>query len=118
MLEAIDMDSYRVEELAAQQIQLADADATIDPVPADGGGGRPELELDLLWSRPIARIRCEEIFGSTDGPDRTRRGASARYRWADAGRHRSVPAVQRQPRLQTLAGGSVFGTTYRQPRVI
>jgi type I restriction enzyme, R subunit len=48
MLEAIDMDSYRAEKRAVQQIQLADADAAIDPLPADGGGSRPEPELDLL----------------------------------------------------------------------
>jgi type I restriction enzyme, R subunit len=48
MLEAIDMDSYRVEKRAVQQIQLADADATIDPLPADRSGSRPEPELDLL----------------------------------------------------------------------
>jgi len=48
MLEAIDMDSYRVEKRAVQQIQLADAEARIDPLPADGGGSRPEAELDLL----------------------------------------------------------------------
>ncbi len=48
MLETIDMDSYRAEKRAVQQIQLADADATIDPLPADGGGSRPEPELDLL----------------------------------------------------------------------
>ena len=48
MLEAIDMDSYRAEKRAVQQIQLLDADATIDPLPADGGGSRPEPELDVL----------------------------------------------------------------------
>jgi type I restriction enzyme R subunit len=48
MLETIDMDSYRVEKRVVQQIQLADAEATIDPLPADGGGSRPEPELDLL----------------------------------------------------------------------
>jgi type I restriction enzyme R subunit len=42
------MDSYRAEKQAVQQIQLADADATIDPLPADGGGSRPEPELDVL----------------------------------------------------------------------
>jgi type I restriction enzyme, R subunit len=50
MLDAIDMDSYRVEKRAVQQLQLADAEATIDPVPAEGGGGRPEAELDRLSS--------------------------------------------------------------------
>jgi type I restriction enzyme R subunit len=48
ILETIDMDSYRVEKRAAQEIQLADADAEIGPVPADGGGRKPEPELDRL----------------------------------------------------------------------
>jgi type I restriction enzyme R subunit len=48
ILEAIDMDSYRVEKKAAMRIQLPDADAEIEPVPATGGGHRPEPELDLL----------------------------------------------------------------------
>ena len=48
ILEAIDMDSYRVEKKAAVRIQLADEDAEIDPLPATGGGHRPETELDRL----------------------------------------------------------------------
>ena len=48
ILEAIDMDSYRVEKKAAVHIQLADEDAEIDPLPATGGGHRPETELDRL----------------------------------------------------------------------
>jgi type I restriction enzyme R subunit len=48
ILEAIDMDSYRVEKLAAMQIQLPDADAEIEPVPTAGGGRKPEPELDRL----------------------------------------------------------------------
>jgi type I restriction enzyme R subunit len=48
ILEAIDMDSYRVEKRAAQKIQLPDADGEIGPVPADGGGRKPEPELDRL----------------------------------------------------------------------
>jgi len=48
ILESIDMDSYRVEMQAVNRIQLADADAEIEPVPATGGGGRSEPELDLL----------------------------------------------------------------------
>ncbi len=42
------MDSYRVEKRAAQAIQLPDADAEIGPVPVEGGGRKPEPELDLL----------------------------------------------------------------------
>jgi len=48
ILEAIDMDSYRVEKQAAVKIQLLDADAEIEPVPTTGGGHKPELELDRL----------------------------------------------------------------------
>jgi type I restriction enzyme, R subunit len=48
ILEAIDMDSYRVEKKAVLKIALADADAEIDPVPTDGGGSKPEPELDRL----------------------------------------------------------------------
>ena len=48
ILEAIDMDSYRVEKKAAMQIALDDADAQIAPVPTDVGGRKPEPELDRL----------------------------------------------------------------------
>src|SRR5665811_2124563 len=48
ILEAIDMDSYRVEKQAARQIQLPDTDAEIPPVPTTGGGRRPAPELDRL----------------------------------------------------------------------
>jgi type I restriction enzyme R subunit len=48
ILEAIDMDSYRVEKQAAVRIQLPDADSEIEPVPTAGGGQRPEPELDRL----------------------------------------------------------------------
>jgi type I restriction enzyme, R subunit len=48
ILEAIDMDSYRVEMRAAISIRLADEDAEIEPVPTTGGGHMPEPELDRL----------------------------------------------------------------------
>jgi type I restriction enzyme, R subunit len=48
ILEAIDMDSYRVEKKAARRIQLPDEDAEIDPVPTSGGGHRPDPELERL----------------------------------------------------------------------
>ncbi len=48
ILEAIDMDSYRVEKQAAVRVQLPDEDAEIDPVPPPGGGHRAEPELDRL----------------------------------------------------------------------
>ena len=48
ILEAIDMDSYRVEKQAVQDIQLPDEDAEIGPVPTDGGGQEREPEMDRL----------------------------------------------------------------------
>jgi len=48
ILDAIDMDSYRVEKRAVQKILLPDTDTEIDPVPTTGGGGRPDPELDRL----------------------------------------------------------------------
>ena len=40
--------AHRVEKQAVQEVQLLDEDAEIDPTPTDGGGSRPEAELDLL----------------------------------------------------------------------
>ena len=48
ILEAIDMDSYRVEKRSVMNIVLQDADAEIEPVPTSGGGHKPEPELDRL----------------------------------------------------------------------
>ena len=48
ILDAIDLDSYRVEKKEMERILLADSDAEIDPVPTAGGGHRPEPELDRL----------------------------------------------------------------------
>jgi type I restriction enzyme R subunit len=48
ILEAIDMESYRVEKREAMRIQVPDEDAEIEPVPTAGGGHKPEPELDRL----------------------------------------------------------------------
>ena len=48
ILDAIDMDSYRVEKKAAMKIALEDKDAEIEPVPTDAQGHKPEPELDRL----------------------------------------------------------------------
>jgi type I restriction enzyme, R subunit len=48
ILEAIDMDSYRLEKKAAIKIQLPDEDGEIDPATVSGGGHLPEPELDRL----------------------------------------------------------------------
>ena len=72
ILEAIDMDSYRVEKSAAMKIQLPDLEGKIEPVPMDGGGGKPEPELDRLSN--ILKLFNDQ-FGNiawTDG-DRVRK---------------------------------------------
>lgn len=48
ILEAIDMDSYRVEKKAVMKIQLPDENAEIEPMPMTSGGNKPEPELERL----------------------------------------------------------------------
>jgi type I restriction enzyme, R subunit len=66
ILEAIDMDSYRVEVRAGLAIALADQDAEIEPVPTSGGGFIPEMELDRLSN--ILRAFNDQ-FGNIDWKD-------------------------------------------------
>jgi type I restriction enzyme R subunit len=66
ILEAIDMDSYRVEVRSSIGIALADQDAEIEPVPTSGGGRMPEPELDRLSN--ILRSFNEQ-FGNIDWKD-------------------------------------------------
>lgn len=66
ILEAVDMDSYRVEVRAAMEIALADQDAEIEPVPTSGGGHMPEPELDRLSN--ILRAFNDQ-FGNIDWKD-------------------------------------------------
>ena len=67
ILEAIDMDSYRVEKQAVQDLQLPDEDAEIGPVPTEGGGQKPEPEMDRL-SNIIKDFN--ERFGNIEWKDR------------------------------------------------
>lgn len=48
ILEAIDMDSYRVEKKAVLKIGLPDTEAEIGPVPVETGGHKREPKLDRL----------------------------------------------------------------------
>lgn len=48
ILEAIDMDSYRVEKQTVMKIQIPDSEGSIGPVPTSIGGIGPEPELDRL----------------------------------------------------------------------
>ena len=69
ILDAIDMDSYRAEKRAVQQIMLPDEDAEIEPVPTTGGGHLPEPELDRLSN--ILRA-FNDLFGDIDWDDADR----------------------------------------------
>ncbi|GIX00848.1 MAG: hypothetical protein KatS3mg111_4180 [Pirellulaceae bacterium] len=69
ILDAIDMDSYRVEKQAEMKIALADQDAEIEPIPAAGGGHKPEPELDRL-SNIIKTFNDQ--FGNIEWTDRDR----------------------------------------------
>ena len=66
ILEAIDMDSYRAEKQAVQEIQLADEDSEIDPVPTEGGGQKQEPEMD-----PLSEIirQFNDRFGNIEWKD-------------------------------------------------
>ncbi len=69
ILDAIDMDSYRAEKRAMQQIMQPDEDAEIEPVPLPGDGHRPEPELDRLSN--ILRA-FNDLFGDIDWDDADR----------------------------------------------
>jgi len=69
ILEAIDMDSYRVEKRATMSLMLPDEDAEIDPAPTIGGGYVPEPEFDLLSN--ILR-NFNDQFGNIDWTDTDR----------------------------------------------
>ncbi|OPY56055.1 MAG: type I restriction enzyme EcoKI subunit R [Methanosaeta sp. PtaU1.Bin112] len=66
ILEAIDMESYRVEVRSSMNIILADQNGIIDPVPMGAGGHMPEPELDLLSNIINA---FNEQFGNIDWRD-------------------------------------------------
>ena len=69
ILDAIDMDSYRLEKRAMQRIMLPDEDAEIDPVPTSAGGRHPEPELDRLSN--IIRA-FNDLFGDIQWEDADR----------------------------------------------
>jgi len=77
ILEAIDMDSYRVEMKEALKISLPDEDGEVGPVPTSSGGRKPEPELDKL-SNIIKTFN--DLFGNIE--------------WKDADRIRQVIAEE------------------------
>ena len=66
ILEAIDMDSYRVEVQATMAIVLPDTGTEIEPVPTSGGGWKPEPEIDNLSNILKA---FNELFGNIKWKD-------------------------------------------------
>jgi type I restriction enzyme R subunit len=66
ILEAIDMESYRVEVKSSMSIALPDQDAEIEPVPTSGGGRMPEPEMDRLSN--IIRD-FNDLFGNIEWKD-------------------------------------------------
>ena len=71
VLDAIDMDSYRVEKQAMQKLLLPDDDAEIDPVPTSGGGHHTDPELDRLSNILKA---FNDLFGDIAWADADRVG--------------------------------------------
>jgi type I restriction enzyme R subunit len=69
ILDAIDMDSYRVEKLDTIRISLKDEDVEIEPIPVEGSGRKGEPEIDYL-SKIIKSFN--ELFGNIDWSDRDR----------------------------------------------
>jgi len=66
VLEAIDMESYRVEAQAALRLTMDDADASVEPVPPGGSGGLSEPDVDKL-SNIIKAFN--DLFGNIDWKD-------------------------------------------------
>ena len=108
ILEAIDMDSYRVEKQAAQKVQLADEDAEIEPAPTDGGGQKPEPELDRLSN--IIRD-FNDRFGNIEWKDQDKIEAGHLSGAArQGGRRQGVSERHRQLRQAECADRARQGT--------
>lgn len=69
ILESIDMDSYRVEKKATENILLAEEDAEIGPVTTTGGDHKPEPVLDRL---SIILKTFNDLFGDICWEDKDR----------------------------------------------
>ena len=69
ILDAIDMDSYRVEKRKMQKILLPDEDSEIGPVPTTGGGHISEPEMDRLSN--IVR-EFNDLYGGIEWKDADR----------------------------------------------
>ena len=105
------MDSYRVEKQAVKRIELPDTDGEIGPVPASGGGRKPEPEPDLL-SNIIKAFNSQ--FGNIEWNDAdkigkvitedipTRVAADPAYRNAILNSDRQNARIEHDRALQTV----------------
>ncbi len=66
VLEAIDMESYRLEVRSASAIELSDRGGEIGPVPASGGGRMPEPHMEPL---SLILKTFNDRFGNIDWKD-------------------------------------------------
>ena len=92
ILEAIDMDSYRVEKQAAMRIQLEDADGEIEPAPVSGGDSRPSRNST---DSPISSRSSTTCSATSRGRMRTESARSSQ---------RTFPGAWRKTRLQECEG--------------
>ena len=67
ILEAVDLYSYRAEAQASMSIVIeSQGEYAIDPVPTSAGGGRGEVELDLLSN---ILLEFNDLFGNIEWKD-------------------------------------------------
>ncbi len=69
ILDAIDMDSYRIEKQTMQKIALPDEDVAIDPLPPGGASRRLDPDMDRLSN--IVR-QFNDLFGGIRWEDKDR----------------------------------------------
>ncbi len=66
ILDAIDLDSYRLEAREAMAITLNDDDAEVPPIPVSSGGHSPDPDMDLLSS---ILTSFNDMFGNIEWKD-------------------------------------------------
>lgn len=69
ILENIDLESYRAEKRATMGIVLRDEDGTVEPIPAAGGGGKPDPDMERL-SKIVKSFN--DLFGNIEWNDADR----------------------------------------------
>jgi type I restriction enzyme R subunit len=120
ILDAIDMESYRIEKREARQLALADQGAEIDPLPTNGSARRPEPELDRLSN--IIRAFNEQFNDiAWDDGDRVRQliardipdrvAADAAYKNASQNSDRQNARIEHDAALQRVIVGLVKDDT-------